>query len=183
MKFNLNSGNELYFSLYETSFGFGAVVANNQGLIRVLTPFSNLINPEMKQKIAEMYPTAHSVNATTESAAILLSRYFKGEAVQFELSLDFAGLTSFRKAVYEIVRQIPFGQTKCYSQIAAEAGRQRAARGVGMAMSVNPFPIIIPCHRVIGKSGELVGFSAPGGVWTKQRLLLMERNPAPTVLR
>lgn len=166
----------IYFSLYETSLGFGGVVANNQGLIRVLTPFSNLTRHEMNKKIAEMYPAAQSANTITAKAATLLSCYFKGETVEFDISLDFTGLTSFQRAVYEVVRQISSGQTKCYSQVAVEAGRERAARGVGMAMARNPFPIIIPCHRVVGKSGALVGFSAPGGVGSKHRLLLLERR-------
>jgi methylated-DNA-[protein]-cysteine S-methyltransferase len=78
--------------------------------------------------------------------------------------------------VLEACRGIPYGRTTTYAELAAKAGNPRAARAAGSAMSHNPIPIIIPCHRVLHTGGGLGGFSAPGGLSLKERLLAMERG-------
>lgn len=83
-------------------------------------------------------------------------------------------LTAFQSRVIEIVQSIPPGQTMTYGQVAALAGSPGAARAVGQVMATNPVPLVIPCHRVVGSSGQLGGFSAPGGIATKQTLLTQE---------
>src|SRR5204863_879425 len=89
----------------------------------------------------------------------------------FQLPLDMQG-TEFQKQVWTSLEAIPFGQTRSYSQIAVEIGRPRAVRAVGAANGANPVPIVVPCHRVIGASGKLVGYG--GGLALKQRLLEIE---------
>jgi len=88
--------------------------------------------------------------------------------------LDLAQVPPFHQHVYAIVRQIPPGQTRSYGQVAALCGDRQAARAVGQAMARNPFPIIVPCHRVLAAGGKSGGFSARGGVSTKLRLLAIE---------
>ncbi|HEY2417155.1 MAG TPA: methylated-DNA--[protein]-cysteine S-methyltransferase [Steroidobacteraceae bacterium] len=88
--------------------------------------------------------------------------------------LDMNGLSAFQRRVYEITRTIAPGNTLSYGEVAARCGEAGAARAVGQALGRNPFPVIVPCHRVLAAGGRSGGFSAPGGVTTKLRLLDLE---------
>jgi methylated-DNA-[protein]-cysteine S-methyltransferase len=94
--------------------------------------------------------------------------------------LDMERLPAFQRAVYEIARTIPPGDTLTYGEIAARLGDPGTARAVGQALGSNPFPIVVPCHRVLAAGGRLGGFSAHGGTATKLRLLTLERARAVT---
>jgi methylated-DNA-[protein]-cysteine S-methyltransferase len=108
-----------------------------------------------------------------------LRQYFRGKRMAFDLKLALKG-TPFQKAVWEALSAIPYGQTRTYAEIAKAIGRPRAVRAVGLANGRNPLPIVVPCHRVIGKDGSLVGYG--GGLRVKQALLDLEhpksRKPA-----
>ena len=95
------------------------------------------------------------------------------------VALDERGIDDLRRAVYAATRRIPPGSTATYGEIARAIGRTdpEAARDVGAALARNPFPIIVPCHRVLGANGRLTGFSAPGGLDTKRRMLELEGAP------
>jgi O-6-methylguanine DNA methyltransferase len=88
--------------------------------------------------------------------------------------LDWAPVTPFQRRVLEIVASIPSGTRWTYGQVARSIGQPSAARAVGAAIGSNPWPVLVPCHRVVGTSGKLTGFSAPGGVETKRRMLELE---------
>jgi methylated-DNA-[protein]-cysteine S-methyltransferase len=88
--------------------------------------------------------------------------------------LDMTGVPDFNRRVYEVARRIPPGSTSTYGAIATELGDRLLARDVGEALGHNPFPIVVPCHRVVAADGRLGGFSANGGVATKRKLLLIE---------
>jgi methylated-DNA-[protein]-cysteine S-methyltransferase len=107
-----------------------------------------------------------------------LKEYFAGTRNRFELELDFAG-TEFQKKVWQALLTIPFGETRSYSQIAAQIGNPKAVRAVGAANGRNPISIVAPCHRVIGASGGLTGFA--GGLEAKQYLLALEDGDAAKV--
>lgn len=94
-----------------------------------------------------------------------------------DLPLDETGIDPFRRAVYAATRAIPPGTTRTYGQIARAVGRPDAPREVGAALARNPFPIVVPCHRVVAADGALTGFSAPGGIATKRRMLAIEGAP------
>ena len=100
-----------------------------------------------------------------------LEEYFTGARKTFDLPLAPGG-TPFQQAVWQALTAIPWGETRSYGQIAREIGRPGAARAVGMANHRNPLPILIPCHRVIGAGGRLVGYA--GGLELKQALLRLE---------
>ncbi len=100
-----------------------------------------------------------------------LTEYFAGERREFDLPLSLAG-TEFQLRVLEELRHIPYGETTSYGDIAARIGKPKAMRAVGAANGRNPIPIIVPCHRVIGRSGDLTGFG--GGLDAKQALLQLE---------
>jgi methylated-DNA-[protein]-cysteine S-methyltransferase len=111
-----------------------------------------------------------------KKAAAQLDEYFNGKRKEFNLPLALHG-TDFQNRVWEALQNIPYGETVSYSQIAAATGNLRARRAVGMANNRNPIPIIIPCHRVIGKDGNLTGYA--GGLDLKQKLLLLEKGAYP----
>ncbi len=100
-----------------------------------------------------------------------LTEYFDGERKEFDLPLSLAG-TEFQLRVLDELRRIPYGETTSYGDIAARIGKPKAMRAVGAANGRNPIPIIVPCHRVIGSSGDLTGFG--GGLDAKQALLQLE---------
>lgn len=101
-----------------------------------------------------------------------LERYFAGELREFTVPVAFTFGTPFQRAVWHALQQIPYGQTRTYAQIAQAVGRPKAVRAVGSANNRNPIPFIVPCHRVIGANGNLVGYAY--GVEMKRSLLLME---------
>jgi methylated-DNA-[protein]-cysteine S-methyltransferase len=101
-----------------------------------------------------------------------LEDYFAGKLTEFDLPLAPAG-SEFHRQVWQIMREIPFGYTMTYGDIAKRLGA--VARAVGTACGANPIPIIIPCHRVLGAGGRMVGFSGKGGVETKVALLQLEK--------
>lgn len=100
-----------------------------------------------------------------------LEEYFCDQRTAFNIPLAPEG-TAFQKKVWEALRQIPYGETKTYGQVAAAIGNPKACRAVGMANNRNPIGIIIPCHRVIGSNGKLVGYA--GGINIKEQLLKIE---------
>lgn len=102
-----------------------------------------------------------------------IDEYFNGERKSFSISMQLQG-TDFQKQVWKELLKIPFGETASYGDIAASIGNERAVRAVGSANGSNPISIIIPCHRVIGSSGKLVGYG--GGLWRKEWLLRHEGN-------
>lgn len=100
-----------------------------------------------------------------------LREYFAGERREFDLPLKLSG-TEFQISVLRALQEIPYGQTVSYGEIARRIGRPRAVRAVGAANGRNPLPIVVPCHRVIGSTGDLTGFG--GGLDTKEALLRLE---------
>ena len=106
-----------------------------------------------------------------QDATRQLREYFAGERKTFSLTLCPEG-TDFQRAVWSELRKIPYGETISYKQLACRIGKPKAVRAVGAANGANPIPIIIPCHRVIGHDGSLIGFG--GGLPLKKRLLQLE---------
>lgn len=107
-----------------------------------------------------------------QEAAKQLDEYFKGKRKKFDLPLNLKG-TEFQKKVWEVLKQIPYAQTRSYKEIAMMIGNKNASRAVGMANNKNPCPIVVPCHRVIGSNGSLVGYAL--GLDIKKKLLDLEK--------
>ena len=125
-------------------------------------------------------PAAERAGAIARINALLAG----GRDDLVDLALDLDSVAPFNRRVYEIARAIPPGETSTYGQIAKAMGEPGAARAIGKALGDNPWPIIVPCHRVLAADGKSGGFSAPGGVDTKARLLTIERartSAAPTL--
>ena len=107
-----------------------------------------------------------------------LDEYLEGQRNGFDIPVLMLG-TGFQKDVWNAVMRVPYGATSAYSQIAKDIGKERAVRAVGNAVAANPISIIIPCHRIIGSGGELVGYG--GGLSLKRKLLALEQKNASTL--
>lgn len=110
--------------------------------------------------------------AVLDSAERQLREYFAGSRRGFDLPIELAG-TPFRRAVWDALLRIPYGEVKTYGEIAREIGKPKASRAVGVACHNNPIAIIVPCHRVVGSGGALTGFG--GGLDVKEKLLALEQ--------
>jgi methylated-DNA-[protein]-cysteine S-methyltransferase len=121
-------------------------------------------------------PESTDTGPILRAAAIQLQAYFAGERTCFDLPLDLSGLTPFTQQVLTSLQTIPMATTISYGELAAFVGKPRAARAVGRVMAINPLPLIIPCHRVVGGDGAMVGYSGGGGVATKMWLLAFEKQ-------
>ncbi len=108
-----------------------------------------------------------------------LQEYFAGERKAFDLPLQLNG-TEFQVSVLEALQKIPYGETVSYGEIAKRIGKPKAMRAVGAANGRNPIPIVVPCHRVIGSSGDMTGFG--GGIDTKEALLRLEAENTQDLL-
>ena len=111
-----------------------------------------------------------------ESARRELSEYFEGRRREFDLPIDLSGLPSFQRSVLDELVRVPYGEVSTYGELALRVGKPRAARAVGGALNRNPVPIVVPCHRIVGAGGSLVGYA--GGLERKRALLELELEGA-----
>jgi methylated-DNA-[protein]-cysteine S-methyltransferase len=149
------------------------LAATSSGLCYVGSP--NKPWEELADWAAKRYPGSALIQdeRSLQPYAAALCEYLRGERASFTLRLDLRG-TPFQLAVWEALGQIPFGQTRTYSEIAAQMQKPAAVRAVGTAIGANPVLIVVPCHRVIGKRGALTGYR--GGLETKEALLRLEQT-------
>lgn len=164
------------FALFDTAIGVCGIVWNEVGLIGTALPDREA--QALRARLMRRWPQAteaEPAGAAAGAVAAIQALMTDGRADLTGVILDETGLTDFLKRVYAAARAVPPGQTRTYGQIAAAAGAPGEARAVGQAMGRNPWPIVVPCHRVMGADGKLTGFSAPGGVETKLKLLTIEQ--------
>jgi methylated-DNA-[protein]-cysteine S-methyltransferase len=161
----------LFYHLFKTSSGWVGILGSSAGLRGTTLP-----QPSEKEAIVSLgIDTSEATLATNRfnDLAKRLQAYFGGYKTDFPDELDFSGFTSFQQGVWEATRRIPFGQTRSYGWVAQQLGKPGAARAVGQALGKNPFPILVPCHRVVAGDGGLGGFS--GGLNMKESLLKLEK--------
>ena len=148
------------------------VAASRRGLIAVAYGIS--VEQFLMQLVAECQHVALSSTDVLADASGQLYEYLSGVRTHFSLPLDLSRLTDFQRVVLQAVASVPYGETRSYGEVAAQIGRPYAARAVGGANARNRLPMVIPCHRIIAADGSLGGFSGPGGLHTKRRLLDLE---------
>ncbi len=148
-----------------------SLVASEQGLLRVSFGPSQSVEDELGIEVAV---NSQSSNKLLSIARDEIVAYLGGELREFSLPIDWRLVTRFQSLVLHATAQIPFGQVHTYGELAQKIGKPRAARAIGGAMARNPFPLIIPCHRVVNAARSLHGYSAPGGLETKAWLLTLE---------
>jgi methylated-DNA-[protein]-cysteine S-methyltransferase len=162
------------FHICETDLGWIGVVMSPAGLRATTLPHRSR-DGALGDVLAQGADT-EAPESELNGLADRLRRYGRGESVSFADTLDFDGASPFLRAVWLATRDIPRGQTCSYGELAARVGRPGAARAVGQAMARNPWPIVVPCHRVVASDGSLGGYS--GGLHMKERLLSLERSGA-----
>ena len=130
-----------------------------------------------RARVQRRYPAAREAAPSVEMRRVIndITGLLSGEPRDLSyVTIDAAGVADFNRRVYDIARSIPAGSTLSYGEVAERLGDRMLARDVGRALGENPTPIIVPCHRVLGAGGKPGGFSAPGGLDTKLRLLTIE---------
>jgi methylated-DNA-[protein]-cysteine S-methyltransferase len=162
---------DVAYDFLDTPIGTLLVAATDRGLCRIS------YDPQPEQEELERLARTFGVRvlrspAPFEPARHQLDEYFEGHRQQFELTLDLAQLADFNRRVLHELARVPYGEVVTYGELASRAARPRAARAVGMVMNRNPLPIVLPCHRVIGANGKLVGYG--GGLDRKEKLLRLE---------
>jgi methylated-DNA-[protein]-cysteine S-methyltransferase len=163
------------FTLFDTALGWFALAWRDESLSAVRLPSSD--REAARRGLLRRFPEATEAEPPAWAAAIIagIEALLAGGRPDFaDAPLDFAQVPGFHARVYAVARTIPPGETLTYGQVAERLGDKTLARDVGQALGRNPWPVVVPCHRVVAAGGKLGGFSAPGGVNTKQKLLAIE---------
>ncbi len=153
--------NSIFISYVESPIGTIEIKADEQSILSVQFKDTNKVE------------TSFSENEISKNGKQQLSEYFASERKEFELPLKLSG-TDFQNKVWTELQVIPYSKTISYLQLAKNLGDPKCIRAAGTANGKNPFAIVVPCHRVIGSNGDLIGYA--GGLWRKQWLLEHEGN-------
>ena len=167
------------YLLLDTPLGACGIAWGSRGLVRLQLPEATREATQRRVATAGRRPAAAPLLAEIEHTASSLVRYFAGEPVDLSgIEVDLDRVPAFHREIYAALRSVPWGATVTYGDLARQVGSPGSARAVGQAMGRNPVPVVIPCHRVLASGQGLGGFSAPGGLTTKQRLLALEKATA-----
>ena len=163
------------FTLFDTGIGRCGIAWSDRGIAAVQLPEASEL--KTRARLLRRCPGAREALAPADVQCAIdgIVALLRGEASDLSaVALDLDGVEPFARRVYEIARTIAPGETLTYGEIAARLGERGLARDVGQALGQNPFPLIVPCHRVLAAGRKVGGFSANGGVATKLRLLSIE---------
>ncbi len=163
------------FTLFLTALGRCGLAWSERGISRLQLPEAT--DAATRERLVRRLAVARQSTPppAVQAAMDKVVRLLAGEAPDLGgIALDADGVPPFHRRAYAAARQIPVGETLSYGEVAARLGEPGAARAVGQAMGRNPYPIIVPCHRVLAAGGRAGGFTAPGGLATKARLLQIE---------
>ena len=163
------------FALFDTAIGRCGIAWGEGGVAGVQLPEAG--EAETRARMLHRFPAAGETAPPPEVQCVVerIIALLGGEADDLAaVALDMNQVPEFHRRVYEVARTIPPGMTLSYGDIAARIGSPGAARAVGQALGRNPFPIVVPCHRVLAAGGKIGGFSAQGGIATKRRMLAIE---------
>jgi methylated-DNA-[protein]-cysteine S-methyltransferase len=175
---------ELSAAFFDTTIGRLGIAWSDRGVVGLQLPEAT--EGATRTGLRRRFPDAMEarppavIEAAIDGIAALLTGEPGGDLREVEL--DLRAVSEFDSAVYRVARTIPPGETLTYGEIAQRLDEPGAARAVGRALGANPIPIIIPCHRVLAAGDRAGGFSAPGGVTTKLKLLEIERRSVPFAL-
>jgi methylated-DNA-[protein]-cysteine S-methyltransferase len=166
---------DVSYELHDTPVGRLLVAVTDHGLCEI----SYDADPEAEvERLARAFGSRVLRSPRpTDEARRQLDEYFSGRRREFDLEIDLRAARDFGRTVLEELARVPYGELTTYGTLAARAGRPRAARAVGTVMNRNPVPIVLPCHRVVGSTGSLVGYG--GGLDRKRLLLELEGSLLP----
>jgi methylated-DNA-[protein]-cysteine S-methyltransferase len=161
---------DVAYELHDTPLGTLMLAATERGLCRIVYDAEPEQELELLSRTFGLRVLRSSLPVDT--ARRQLDEYFEHRRQAFDLPLDLRLLADFNRRVLDELARVPYGEVVTYGELAARAARPRAARAVGTVMNRNPLPIVLPCHRVIGSNGKLVGYG--GGLHRKEALLRLE---------
>ena len=162
---------DVAYAAADSPFGTLLLAQTPRGLVRVGLP-SQDYDELLSELATKVSPRVLEAPARLDEARRELDRYFAGELREFGLPLDWSLSHGFRQRVLAGIATIPYGETRTYTEMAAGAGNPRAVRAAGSACGSNPIPVVVPCHRVLRRSGGLGGYA--GGLEMKESLLELE---------
>jgi len=171
------------YALFETPIGLCAIVWDAHGIIGTQLPEPG--RGAAVRRLQQRFPEAHQAQPTPAIAAAMkrIEAVLGGAKDDFaDFALEWRTVSAFDRAVYRQAQAIPSGETITYGMLAARLGDPGRAQAVGQALGRNPWPIVVPCHRVTAADGRMGGFSAPGGRATKLKLLEIEGALRPETL-
>ena len=165
----------VYISTITTPLGRMTLAATGRGLIAVRWGGTR---QAFLQLVRRRLPAAKIVedDQVLKKAAVQIEDYLTGRRKSFSLGIEWRGMTPFQRRVLSALLRIPYGKVCTYGELARAIGRPSTARAVGRALGANPVLLVIPCHRVVAANGTPGGYSAPGGIIVKRKLLAMERG-------
>jgi methylated-DNA-[protein]-cysteine S-methyltransferase len=167
------------YALVETDIGTFGIAWTDTGLARVALPGRDRVGTELwisRDPAEPGFPDGAVADLPDR-----IKRYAQGAKEDFsDVPLDLSGIPEFNRQAYAELLKIGYGETTTYGAIARTLGDVAMSRAVGQAMGANPIPLVIPCHRVLGADGKTGGFSSPGGVTAKMRMLALEHAASPT---
>lgn len=163
--------------VFETALGFVGIAWSEKGLTRLC--LFQRDRTTVERRLERLGAAGKAVKGDTPAwvASLIhdIKAYAEGEEIDFSaVPVDLAGVDDFRLAIYAAARQLAFGHTTTYGELAKRAGHAGLPRETGQALGSNPVPLVIPCHRILAAGGKIGGFSAPGGSTTKERMLALE---------
>jgi len=161
---------DVAYDLVDTPIGTLLIAATDRGLCRIA--YDADADQEVERLARSFGVRVLRSASPIDPARRQLDEYFEGHRRHFELPLDIDSLAEFNRRVLHELARVPYGEVVTYGELAARSARPRAARAVGTVMNRNPLPIVLPCHRVIGSTGKLVGYG--GGLERKEALLRLE---------
>ncbi len=170
----------VHYTIFQTPIGDCAMAWGSNGIVGFRLPMDDEV--QLRESVLAQQPHAclwaqsDPLELEILAATIRITKLLSGVRDDLRsIAIDIIAVPPFHRRVYAVTRNILPGQTRTYGEIAAELGEPGAARAVGAALGANPIPVIVPCHRVLAAGGRSGGFTAPGGVKTKFRLLTIEK--------
>ena len=173
-----------YLLLFDTPLGRCGIAWGRNGIVSATFPESSddKSRERLRRRAVDAVET-DDLPEPIEAARTGIIRLIQGEKETLQdIILDMNGVGEFESAVYVLSRDIPVGETRTYGDLARKLGDVAFSQRVGQSLGRNPFPIIVPCHRIVGADQKMTGFSAPGGIETKRALLKIEGAIGPDLL-
>jgi methylated-DNA-[protein]-cysteine S-methyltransferase len=164
---------DIAYAMTDSPVGPLMLATSQQGLVRIAYDDTDQVLDQLAKRVS---PRILEVPARLDVVRRELDEYFDHKRTRFDVALDWALVSDFGRRILGATARVPFGETATYGQMAAAAGNPKAARAAGRALNSNPIPIIVPCHRILGASGALVGYA--GGLDRKISLLELEGRRA-----
>ena len=161
-----------HYTIFKAVWGWMGIAEGDKGMKKIVLPHGN--RQDVEQIILRKFPEALENDTALESLAKIFEGYFKGEKISQAIEIDWSGYSDFSIKVWRATQSIPWGEVRTYKWVSQYLQKPLSSRAIGNALGKNPFPIVVPCHRVVRSDGSLGGFSAPLGVVLKRKMLEME---------